>query len=249
MKIVVSSPFVFKYVTEYVNTFDGYISTIYDNLLNYDLTKCEELIVVQWYIWRWLPDYVFTLPLKISILNTEQLVYNEHKNNLIESLKILEDKCKYKVTVYDYSKTNCRIIEENGFISKYHEYVSTPDENEFLKSLLKTDKIYDIGFVGGICDRRSKILDTLKQSGISVLILDTWGVDRDIELSKCKYILNIHWNDDYKIFEALRCNRWIQAGFKIITETSIETLDSPNVFSVPYDNLVEYIKSLLKEEN
>lgn len=247
MKIIVSSSFVFKYVTEYLDTFDGYISTIYDNLFNYDLNNCEELILVQWEIWKWLPEHIFKLPLKISILNTEQLVFEPHKNNIVENIKNLELKCGYKVTIYDYSKTNCKILEDNGFTSKYHEYISTPTETVFLKSLLNTEKKYDIGFIGTPSERRNNILNSLKQSGITILLLDSWGKERDIELAKCKYILNIHWNDDYKIFESVRCNRWLQAGFKVISEESYDIFPSDNLFVTPYNELTNFIQDILNK--
>lgn len=247
MKLIVSSSFVFKYVTEYLDTFEGYIPTTYENLFNHNLAECKELVLVQWSIWQWLPDYVFNLPLKLSIINTEQLTYSEHKSNFIKYITDLESKCGYKVTVYDYSKTNCKVIQENGFISKYHEYVSTKQENDFLKSLITGKYEYDIGFVGGINDRRIYIINELIKLGIKVLVIETWGYERDIQLSKCKYILNIHWNEDYKIFEALRCNRLLQAGIKIISEDSIDIYDNNNLFIFSYDNMVNYTEKILNE--
>jgi hypothetical protein len=246
MKIIVCSLYVFKYITEYLNTYDGYISTIYDKLFNYDLNNCDELVIVQLDIWKWLPDYIFKLPLKISIINTEQLTCDNHKNNLINNIIELEKKCEYKVIIYDYSKTNCRIIEENGFISCYHEYISTKEENDFLKSLCTGNYEYDVGFVGGLNDRRLFILNELKKLDIKVLICEDWGRERDINLAKCKYILNIHWNDEYKIFETIRCNRLLQAGIKIISEDSIDMYENPNLLKCVYDNLIKFTEDLIK---
>ena len=100
MKLIISSSFVFKYVTEYLNTFEGYIPDIYDNLFNYNLSECEELILVQWEIWKWLPKYIFKLPLKLSILNTEQLVYPQHKNNLISNLEFIVSNFSFVVILF-----------------------------------------------------------------------------------------------------------------------------------------------------
>jgi hypothetical protein len=246
MKLIVSSQCVYKYVVEYLSTFEGYLPVIYENLFNHDLHSCDEIIFVQWEIWKWLPDYVFQLPIKISILNTEQLVYQSHKESLFNSLNQLQNKCGYQIKVYDYSKTNCDILHAMGFIPEYHEYVSTKEENTFLTSLHTLDKEYDVGFCGGMIERRERILQELKNRGMKVLIVDNWGKERDIELAKCKYIVNIHYFDEYKIFEALRCNRWIQAGFNIISEESMDIYENDNLFVCSYDNFVDYAVKLLQ---
>ena len=40
--------------------------------------------------------------------------------------------------------------------------------------------------------RRRNIVDFLKNNGFTVNLIAGYGDDRDIELSKCKFILNIH---------------------------------------------------------
>ena len=82
--------------------------------------------------------------------------------------------------------------------------------------------------------------------GIKVLICEDWGRERDINLAKCKYILNIHWNDEYKIFETIRCNRLLQAGIKIISEDSIDMYENPNLLKCVYDNLIKFTEDLIK---
>ena len=244
MKLIVADDIVYKFFIEYMNTFDGYIVIVKSQICNYDLSKCEELIAVQ--RGNWLSQETIKSLCKISVANTEQLCDNLVKERVNNELLELENLCGYKITLYDYSDTNIQILNNMGFETKYHPYISLSNEMNYLNSLHIVPKLYDIGFVGCINERRRKILDELENNNITVRIIESFGNERDNQLAQCRYILNIHWASNFDIFESIRCNRWIQTGFKIITETSIEIFDPLNVFSAPYDDLVQYIKSIIK---
>ena len=71
-----------------------------------------------------------------------------------------------------------------------------------------------------------------------------WGEARDKEIASCKLLLNIHHNNDYNIFDSIRCDRWIFAGMPVISETSehCEYLDiykNNLVIFFPYNKLVD----------
>jgi len=244
MKLIVADDSMHKFFVEYMNTFNGYIVIVKSQIYEYDLSKCEELIAIQ--RGNWLPHEVFMTSCKISVANTEQLCDDLVKKRVNNELLELENLCGYKITLYDYSVTNIKILNNMGFETKYHPYISLSNEINYLNSLHIVPKLYDIGFVGAVNERRKKILDELENKNITIRLIQSFGNVRDNELAHCRYILNIHWASHFDIFESIRCNRWIQAGFKIITETSIETLDAPNILSAPYDNLVQYIHSILK---
>ena len=39
-------------------------------------------------------------------------------------------------------------------------------------------------------------------------------------MASAKILLNLHFNEDYHIFEHLRCDRWVLAGMIVMTEPS-----------------------------
>ena len=93
--------------------------------------------------------------------------------------------------------------------------------------------------------RRLKAINSLRAKGYTINDVYGWDDNRDIELAKCKVILNLHGclsNDNNEvplIFEHIRCDRLLQAGYKILSEMSYK-LD--NEFINKYTNLklIEY---------
>lgn len=250
MKITVSNNYEFKFFIEYMKTFIDYKVFNNNDLMNFDFTFCDELICFQ--NGDWLDDNIIKKCKKIYIANTEQLCDSNAELKIKNQLKSFENRCKtiygpeYKLIVYDYSLENCKILNSIGYETIYHPYNSCKEEIDFLSSLYNnTEKIYDIGFVGTLNLRRSEILSKLKNNNIKVMIINSYGNDRDLILAQCKYILNIHWQQHFNIFESIRCNRLLQSNFHVITETSIDLVEHPNLYVSDYDNLVDNIISIL----
>jgi hypothetical protein len=154
---------------------------------------------------------------------------------------------------FDYSKTNQIILQNNGINNvKILEYIPYEKETKYLQHLLvTTNKVYDFGIIEfdrpieNFCWRRKHCINTLFANGFKILIISGWKDARDSQLAKCKYILNIHGqNVDYEwpkeehttqIFEHIRCNRLLEAGFNILSESSLNL--EPN-FIKKYPNLL-----------
>jgi hypothetical protein len=247
VKLIVANDSVFKYFVEYMNTFAGYTVIVKSQLDNYDLSECEELIAVQ--RGDWLPSHIFKTGPKISIANTEQLCDDTVENRVNQELLDLEHNIGNRITVYDYSLKNIEILSRLGFQTKYHPYISPLEEINRLGIINKQPKKYNVGFVGAVNDRRKKILDELQDRGITVKLIQSFGNERDNELAECKYILNIHWAAHFNIFESIRCNRLLQAKFNVITEDSIEIIDSDYVYSTPYNELTNFIYNKIKTDH
>ena len=79
----------------------------------------------------------------------------------------------------------------------------------------------------------------LKKCGKKVNIVTLWGDDRDKELAKCKVIINIHYEDNYKIFESARCEPWLKLGIPVISEKSLD--DDSRCIVSEYDSLIQTI--------
>ena len=188
-------------------------------------------------------DYeVFKLNKTISYLNTEPLNIQSRINYVLQ-LK------KHNISYfYDYSLSNIKILNNNGIKNTIHlPYLCNPKENRLLKQIKeKTEIIYDFGIIcaSGTWTtdvenlkplRRQQLVKYLLSRGFTVNVITGWDEKRDRELAKCKSILNIH--GQYKgehstIFEHIRCNRLLYAGYNILSETC-EHLESEFVNSFP----------------
>ncbi len=84
----------------------------------------------------------------------------------------------------------------------------------------------------------------------SIKIIQGWKNIRDEQIASCRVLLNIHGSDnieDSNIFEHIRCDRLLAAGYKILSESSIY-LDE-NFINQNKNNLkiIEYNEFLNKE--
>jgi tetratricopeptide (TPR) repeat protein len=163
--------------------------------------------------------------IEISLLNTEPLTINERLQCTIMNAKKMSN-----MKIYDYSKSNIKILNTHGFNNtEYLPYIITEEENLFLKDINKnTEKIYDYGIISPdnpiTCIRRANVVKFLIENGYKVKIIgNLWKEARDKELAKCRIILNIHGqylNTRSNIFEHLRCDRLLEAGYQILSEDS-----------------------------
>ncbi len=183
-------------------------------------------------------DYAIKNNIEISMLNTEPLTLTSRLNEFRETvghLSLITTKFK----VYDYSKSNIKILNNAGIENTEHlPYQIYEEENKLLTKLYKeTPKKYDFGFIGGLVERRKEIVEYIKNNTpYTVNIIEGWKEERDKKMAECRIILNIHgwYNEPTNIFEHIRCDRLLEAGFKILSEESYE-LDP--VFKEKYCNL------------
>ena len=154
--------------------------------------------------------------------------------NLPHRLECLK-RIKEKTTIYDYSLSNIKILNEHGITATHLPYIVK--EKEYLSKLFKeTKKEYHFGFINKKTSmpitppRRNKVLAYLFDAGFKINIVSGWGEDRDTELAKCKVILNIHGQinenenpypeECSNIFEHIRCDRLLESGFEVLSEES-----------------------------
>jgi len=184
-----------------------------------------------------------TLPIHIgnSAITERVILYNvEQLTRADELLKLLKTAVNpFVKEVWDYSAENCKILASKGIVARHVPLVSPAAYVQQIKDLRK-DVLYDIGFCGftqSRADRRQAILNKMRDAGLSVHFVNKFGLERDKELAKCRVILNIHFAEDYKIFEQVRCDVWLRAGVPVISETSLD--DDPRCINVPYNSLVD----------
>jgi sulfur carrier protein ThiS len=167
----------------------------------------------------------------VALINTEQLTRSEWQQHIINTIEIKPD-----LHLFDYSKSNIKHFElVTGKKMEHLPYKYREEEISQLKQLIKdTPKEYDIAFVGSINQRRIDIIQTLRDRNVTVNMIDNlWDIDRDIEIAKCKILLNLHYTEEYNIFEEIRCNRWLMSDLTVITENSL------------YENEISYKNNLI----
>jgi len=186
------------------------------------------------------PILVSELPnTEFSYLNTEPLNLELRLSHLLSILKEYPN-----FIYYDYSTSNLKLLEEKNITLKNKHYLPYKCHEQELARLIylnqTTEKKYDFGIIIGAGGthptRREKVIDVLKKN-YSVHTIVGWGDDRDTELAKCNYILNLHGQHycfESNIFEHIRCDRLLEAGFNVLSETSYKLDQS---FIDKYKNL------------
>lgn len=172
--------------------------------------------------------------------NTEQLTRKKWLDYLIGLRRM-------GVRLIDYSPENIAILKaatpEITSEILYEPYRYNPIEIDKLKNLIKiTPKEYDFAFFGALSPYRLSVLKRLPF--FKIYIINKWGDERDREIAKCKILLNIHYDQEYNVYESFRCDRWAFAGLPVLSEQSIKyrLLDchkNGSVKFVPYINLAE----------
>jgi len=167
------------------------------------------------------------------LYNTEQLTVPDKFKQLIESITKNPG-----IEVWDYSQVNIGILAKANSMAKYIPLFSPTWYIEKLRSY-RSEMAYDIGFNGSPSPRRDTVIQKLRGAGFKVLHSSSWGEERDRELSKCRILINIHYNTDYLIFETARCEPWLQLGVPIISELSV--INDPRCIHTTYDGFVDTV--------
>jgi hypothetical protein len=186
------------------------------------------------------PSLMTQVPKSTIILNTEQIYSDDSSwnENIFEWIKNFE--------VWDYSLRNIEKIKSLGISNFKHLRIGYQKE---LKRIEKsTIQDIDVLFYGSINDRRKKILDELKESGLRTEVLfGVYGEERDKFISRSKIVLNFHYYKS-QIFEIVRVFYLLHNDVAVVSEinesTSIDDQWRSAVSGAPYENLVNQVISL-----
>jgi len=246
----------FWYSMENIVDYIDSLNTIYDVTftkdLNYALTLTPNKVL---FIFEICDDNIYQYftnkNIEVSLLNTEPLNLEHRLNNIISYLT------KYPgIKLYDYSKSNITILRNNGYTNTEHlNYKIYEEETNLLKKLNEcTPKVYDFGIIlredPTTINRRRNIVNFLINHNYSIKIIQGWKNIRDEQIASCRVLLNIHGSNNFEdsnIFEHIRCDRLLAAGYNILSESSL-FLDE-NFINQNKNNLkiVEYNEFLNKE--
>lgn len=178
--------------------------------------------------------------------NTEQLTrpsmlqrlikfYNAHKASIAE--------------VWDYAQDNIAIMNSHGIQARHVPLRLSAEQKEklvsFIQNARRSQTQCDVGFCGGLSQRRLQILDHLRARGVRLLIVKSRGETRDRELARCRIMLNVHYDDTYRVFESVRCVPWLEVGVPVVSECSLT--DDSRCVNASYDDLVDMVCKTLSQ--
>jgi SAM-dependent methyltransferase len=111
----------------------------------------------------------------------------------------------------------------------------------------------DVLFYGSLNERRSLIVNALKEAGANVHVsFGVYGTDRDELIGRAKIVLNVHFYDE-KIFEIVRVSYLLANAKAVVTECcddpEMEEGLADAVLGLAYSSLVNGCLALLADED
>jgi predicted O-methyltransferase YrrM len=130
-------------------------------------------------------------------------------------------------TVWDIYTQNVNDWERLGTDAHHLPIGYTPNLSRIPQAQVRD---IDVFFSGWMTARRTKILQDLRQSGLTVYASDCcYGGYRDQIISRSKICLNIH-HDGRDLFEIVRCSYLMANGKCVVTEESADDRDHHDLF-------------------
>jgi hypothetical protein len=192
-------------------------------------------------------DYLFLFVLCIP---PEVLEYRHVSFFYLNTEQLTKE--KWRIQVKSYLDANIHVIDYDEaqskmFDSPYHLYL--PVLPLPMEHFISPVKQFDVGICAiRASKRRFNMFQALRQRNIRVIDINQWGDERDRTIGQCRILLNIHYDEDYQVFEHLRCDRWLFSGHCIVSETSQsdDTMDlSPLVYFTSYEKMVDTVLDIL----
>jgi hypothetical protein len=178
-----------------------------------------------------------------GLLNIEQLSRSSVLDRLERDIKRTDIVIKY---LLDYSPANIRLC--SNFKNVTHIFL--PFQFPVIHQIVANKTENTVAFVGALSKRRAVILDELRKKGIVVHHIREWGIKRDMLISQNKVLLNIHYSDDYRIFESFRCVPWTFHPQVVVLSEESMFMDNEEGYGgiiwAPYDKLVTTVEMILR---
>ena len=187
--------------------------------------------------------YASQLPKDSVLINAEQFLGGTPWNeNILQWIRSFE--------VWDYSTQNIDCFKEMGL--KNIKYLQLGYQKELSRIHKSPAQDIDVLFYGSINDRRSRILESLKSSGLNVhTSFGVYGKDRDDLIARSKLVLNLHYYDS-EIFEVVRVFYLLANSIPVVGEinssTVISDLYKNAVYGASYQDLANACIQLVNDE-
>lgn len=216
----------------------------YDTTLNFK-NICEDRINILIGFHLLSPSLIPQVPKSTIILNTEQIYFDDSawNNNIFEWARCFE--------VWDYSERNIERLQGLGL--RRIKYLRIGFQKELQRIKKSKNRDIDVLFYGSISERRIRVIEALRESGLKVeTLFGIYGAQRDSVIARSKIILNHHTYSS-EIFEIVRVFYLLHNEMAVVAEindtTSIEDRWRDAVMGVKYDQLVDACIGLSKDES
>jgi hypothetical protein len=188
-------------------------------------------------------DSIPEIPTDTIVINTEQVYAGatDWNQNTFEWIS--------KFQVWDYSEKNILNLNNLGITRVKHLKIGYQKELNRIKKINNRD--IDVLFYGSVNDRRAKILNALKESGLNIQnVFGIYGAEKDALIQRSKVVLNLHFYDS-QIFEIIRVFYLLTNSIAVVSEvnptTSIDGMYLNGIYPSIYDSLVESCHALVKD--
>lgn len=215
--------------------------SITEYIINNEI-KNSVIIFIQ-YLPNKLPDFFDN---KSFFLNMDQMIELSFKK-----YSVFAKISSIKIPLIDYSPENVNNIVMQFPDKKiyYFPYMFNPNDTIF-QTNDKTEE-YDIGIIYSPTPHRSEFINKLlRGTNFKInLIRNKFGIERDVEICKCKILLNLHYSRESNILESIRCYPILFKKIIVISEESVYDsnikLNNLIVYE-SFDNLMDKIKDVLE---
>lgn len=153
--------------------------------------------------------------------------------------------------VLDYSPRNAALITQ--MTGNAHTHVLRVGYMPVLTRITPAPvQDVDVLFYGSINERRKNIIDGLIAAGLNVKFLHgVYGQERDAWIARSKIVLNMHFYAS-KLHEVIRTSYLLANSKAVVSEcdedTEIEDDLRAAIVAVPYDQLVNTCRELVRDE-
>lgn len=171
-------------------------------------------------------EFINKNKVNIFVCNTEQATY--HNEGFIYNIRPFFELIKNEnifFGIVDYSEQNIEIIKNDSFFEEnqiefyYIPYQYSERENNNLLSYVDDDKMKNICHCGALTKRRNNIMKKIcDEHFIKTNIVTNYGKQRDMQLMNYKILLNVSLDENYNIYEHIRCDRLIFSKKIIVSE-------------------------------
>jgi hypothetical protein len=171
----------------------------------------------------------------LDIVNDDTIFfYNTLKRDAVHEIWTFSD---YNVHIMNNAGiTKARLIKLEPSDEYREQIISYNPDNTY---------DYDVCFFGWMRERRYNMIHQLQIRGLRVTFgQDHWGETRDRIIAKSKVMVNVHYAEDFKCFEQIRCFPWMCTGKIVVSETSYDT--DERVIFADYDKLSDTVAEVIR---
>lgn len=105
-----------------------------------------------------------------------------------------------------------------------------------------TNKIYDFAFTGNMTPYRAQKIAQIRNLNYTVDVLtNLWGLARDSQIAKSRYLLNLHQSPEHRIFESCRCAMYLNTTMGVYSEDSLDLPSEAKLISKLKTKIIIYV--------